>query len=192
MACISASALTMVRGCGSWWLLIGIAAGHRCRIGAVTFWSGGGVTDDGWPRSCIGAPSWAADYGSQTLNHYPAYRHRRRRIPNRARNLLHRNLLHRIHDPTPSECKSKPECPPRFTRCHSVFECPVHRLVRVHSVHGLSGVLAFGYGCGLSLRFTYRSLALRWACEGGNDAVEFGGRCDFVFAWLVRMCNCHG
>jgi hypothetical protein len=24
----------------------------------------------GWPRSCIGAPSWTADYSSETLNHY--------------------------------------------------------------------------------------------------------------------------
>jgi hypothetical protein len=24
----------------------------------------------GWPRSCIGAPRWTADYSSETLNHY--------------------------------------------------------------------------------------------------------------------------
>ena len=44
----------------------------------------------------IGTPSWTADYGNR--NPQPlrprSYRHRRWRIPNRAR-----NLLHRLHDP---------------------------------------------------------------------------------------------
>lgn len=25
---------------------------------------------DGWPRSCIGTPSWTADYRSETVNPY--------------------------------------------------------------------------------------------------------------------------
>jgi hypothetical protein len=34
-------------------------------------------------------------------------------------------------------CKSEPDCPPRFTRCHSV-ECPVQRLVRVQDAERLA------------------------------------------------------
>jgi hypothetical protein len=36
-------------------------------------------------------------------------------------------------------CKSLPGRTPRFTRSHCALECPVQRVVRVHSVHGLSG-----------------------------------------------------
>jgi hypothetical protein len=42
--------------------------------------------------------------------------------PSWARTVSNRRLL---------VCKSEPDCPPRFTRCHSVLECRVQRLVRV-------------------------------------------------------------
>ncbi len=39
----------------------------------------------------------------------------------------------------PLVCKSEPDGPPRFTRCHSVFKGAGQRLVRVHCVRGVSG-----------------------------------------------------
>jgi hypothetical protein len=53
---------------------------------------------------------------------------------------LHKHWWARtVSNRRPLVCKSEPDCPVRSTRCHSVLECPAQRLVRVHSVHGLSG-----------------------------------------------------
>jgi len=41
---------------------------------------------------------------------------------------------------TPLVCKSEPDCPPRFTRCHSVLECPVQRLVQCPPCPRIVGV----------------------------------------------------
>ena len=45
-------------------------------------------------------------------------------------------------------CKSEPDGPPRFTRCHSVFKCAGQRVVSVHPVHGLSGCVSSSWHTG--------------------------------------------
>jgi hypothetical protein len=53
---------------------------------------------------------------------------------------LHKRLWARTgSNRRPLVCKSEPDGPRRFTRCHSVFKCVGQRLVRVRCVHGVSG-----------------------------------------------------
>jgi hypothetical protein len=102
----------------------------------------------GWPRLRRkgGSRSGVSNIATYTVR--PAE-------PSWARTISNRRLL---------VSKAEPGCPPRFTRCHSVLECPVQRLLRVHSVPRIVGlclpVLAHSWhNGGLVVR---RAVAFAW------------------------------
>jgi hypothetical protein len=65
-------------------------------------------------------------------------RHRPRAVEQYADDLQGLWWARTVSNRRPLVCKSEPERPRHFARCRSVLECPARRLVRVHSVRGLS------------------------------------------------------